>query len=97
MHRPRRGPTIADRFAIVHADRRYAYTADNSRVTKTAVATAGGADQLTRYLGPEAEIEPSGVWVKYLHDDVKRVLAMHASGMTATAPRPRRSSITATT
>ncbi len=50
---------------------RYRYTADNARALKISVQTAG-PNQITAYLGPDAEIEPSGTWVKYVHDDVKR-------------------------
>ena len=31
-----------------------------------------GPDRITRYLGAEAEIDDTGSWTKYLHDDVKR-------------------------
>jgi len=49
----------------------YRYTSDNARALKVAPQASGPA-QVTAYLGPDAEIEPSGVWVKYVHDDVKR-------------------------
>ena len=50
---------------------RYRYTADNARALKI-TDNPTGPDPTTVYLGPEAEIEPSGVWIKYVHDDVKR-------------------------
>ena len=50
----------------------YAYSADHARVTKSTPGS-GGVPVLTRYLGPDAEIDASGIWTKYIHDDVKRV------------------------
>ena len=50
---------------------KYLYGADHSRVLKV-VPQAGGPDRVTVYLGPDAEIDSTGTWTKYLHDDVKR-------------------------
>jgi RHS repeat-associated protein len=49
----------------------YGYSADHARVTKS--VPAAGGPRITRYLGPEAEVDEAGVWTKYVHDDVKRV------------------------
>ena len=48
----------------------YIYGADNARVIKRKVLTAGNEDTL--YLDKDAEISPTGVWTKYVHADVKR-------------------------
>jgi RHS repeat-associated protein len=45
------------------------------------VPGAGGITLTTRYLGPDAEIDDTGKWTKYVHDDVKRV----GTGATAAA------------
>ena len=48
----------------------YIYGADNARVIKRKVLTAGNEDTL--YLDKDAEISPTGEWTKYVHTDVKR-------------------------
>ncbi len=48
----------------------YIYGADNARVIKRKVLTAGNDDTL--YLDKDVEISPTGVWTKYVHADVKR-------------------------
>ncbi len=48
----------------------YIYGADNARVIKRKVLTAGNDDTL--YLDKDAEISPTGEWTKYVHADVKR-------------------------
>ena len=48
----------------------YIYGADNARVIKRKVLTAGNEDTL--YLDKDAEISPTGEWTKYVHADVKR-------------------------
>ncbi len=59
---------------------KYAYSADHARVMKTVPGT-GSTTLITRYLGPDAEIDDTGKWTKYVHDDVKRV----GTGATAAA------------
>ncbi len=50
----------------------YTYGADNARVRKTHKLTTG--DRHTVYAGGgEVEVSPTGVWTKYINDDVKRV------------------------
>jgi RHS repeat-associated protein len=51
----------------------YIYDAEHSRVLKVQ------GTNVTRYLGGEVEITPTGTWTKYIHDDIKRV----GSGATA--------------
>jgi hypothetical protein len=51
---------------------RYLYTADHARALKVAPQPSG-PDRVTVFLGPDAEIDHTGQWTKYLHDDVKRV------------------------
>jgi RHS repeat-associated protein len=36
------------------------------------IPQTGGTDTITRYLGPDAEVASTGVWTKYVHDDIKR-------------------------
>jgi len=54
--------------AVVH---KYLYGADHARVLKVVPQTSG-PDKVTVYLGPDAEIDNTGTWSKYVHDDVKR-------------------------
>ena len=49
----------------------YRYAADHSRVLKVVPQPSGPA-RVTVYLGPDAEIDATGTWTKYVHDDVKR-------------------------
>jgi RHS repeat-associated protein len=50
----------------------YVYDAAHARVMK--VTPQGAApEKVTRYLGPDGEIDDTGKWTKYVHDDVKRV------------------------
>ncbi len=50
----------------------YVYDAAHARVMKV-VPQAAAPEKVTRFLGPDGEIDETGKWTKYVHDDVKRV------------------------
>jgi len=49
----------------------YSYDANHARVLKVVPQSGGVQDRVTIYAG-EIEVDDTGTWTKYVHDDVKR-------------------------